>query len=244
VSTPSRRGLLASLATAGSATLAGCSNPFGRTDCTVGDRLAGDWSQAGGGPAHAGRGVGPGADSNRIAWRVGLGEDRVVGSLAYADGTLYATGSRIADRERVGSLTALDAATGATEWTAASPGAPNGTPAVTDDRILLASRPTDPDAGFLVAYDHDGEAVWRESFDTRLTVAPTVHDGTVYLGLWDGTVRAYDPTDGTERWRVRFADERQPGSIFLRGENPAVYGGRESDNSSTNHVLTLIRIFK
>jgi len=25
-------------------------------------------------------------------------------------------------------------------------------------------------------------------------------------------------------------------TIFLRGENPAVHGGRESDNASTNHV--------
>ncbi len=32
-------------------------------------------------------------------------------------------------------------------------------------------------------------------------------------------------------------------SIFLRGENPAVYGGRESDNSSTVHRRHSGRIF-
>lgn len=214
MSTPSRRALLASLGAAGSTALAGCSNPFGRTDCAVGDLLAGDWSQEGGGPAHAGRGTGSGPENGRIAWRVGLGEDRAVGSLAYADGVLYAGGSRIVDRERVGSLHALDAATGATEWTATPPGEPHGTPAITDDRILVTSRPIDPESGFLTAYDHAGEEVWRVPFDTRLTAAPTVHEGVVYLGLWDGTVRAYDVADGTEHWRVRFADERQPGTVY------------------------------
>ena len=221
--TPSRRALLASLGAAGSAALAGCSAPFGRTDCAVGDRLAGAWRQDGGGPAHAGRGTGSGPDSNRVAWRVGLGEERTVGPLAYADGILYASGSRIVDRERVGSLHALDAATGATEWTATPPGEPHGTPAITDDRILVASRPIDPESGFLTAFDHAGEEVWREPFDTRLTAPPAVHDGVVYLGRWDGTVRAYDAADGTERWRRRFADERQSGSIY---DAVTVAGGR------------------
>ncbi len=44
--------------------------------------------------------------------------------------------------------------------------------------------------------------------------APTVHDGTAYLGCWDGTVRAYDPADGTERWWVGFGDEREVGSVY------------------------------
>lgn len=223
MSAPSRRALLASLGVAGSAALAGCSNPFGRTDCTVGDHLAGAWPQAGGGPAHAGRGTGPGPDSNRIAWRVGLGDDRAVGALAYADRVLYASGSRIVDRERVGSLHALDAATGATEWSATPPGQPHGTPAVTDDRILVTSRPIELEAGFLTAYDLAGEEAWREPFDTRLTAAPMVHDGVVYLGLWDGTVRAYDAADGTERWRVRFGDEREEGSVY---DTAAVADGR------------------
>jgi len=32
-------------------------------------------------------------------------------------------------------------------------------------------------------------------------------------------------------------------AIFLRGENPAVYDGSESDKSSSDHVLTLVGIF-
>ena len=38
-------------------------------------------------------------------------------------------------------------------------------------------------------------------------------------------------------------DRRVELLVFLRGENPAVYAGSESDKSSTDHVLTLMRIF-
>lgn len=213
---PTRRTFLAATATAGSGALAGCS--LGRSDCSVAGLLGGAWPQEGGDAGHTGQGDGAGPSDGEVAWRVGLGTEAdryAVESLAYADRTIYVAGVAREDDERRGLLRALDATVGATEWTVTPPGVPDGTPAVTAERVLVSTRPpADPDAGTLVAYDRSGEEVWRESFGGRLTASPTVHDGSVYVGTWDGSLRAYEVEDGTERWRVRFADERQTGSVF------------------------------
>lgn len=68
------------------------------------------------------------------------------------------------------------------------------------------------------------KVLWRVLMDTASKTTPTVSDTLVYVGGYDGSVRAYDVTSGAPKWRVQTAGAIA-GQILLLGDK--VYVGSE-----------------
>jgi len=68
---------------------------------------------------------------------------------------------------------------------------------------------------------------WRVLMDTASKTTPTVGDSMVYVGGYDGTVRAYDVKTGSEKWRFQTAGAIA-GQILLMGDR--VFVGSEDRN--------------
>lgn len=121
-------------------------------------------------------------------WKLETGGDRVLGSVAVADGFVF-FGS---NNDRV---YALEAETGETRWWTSTRTGVGTTPAVTPDAIYVAALDE-----FLYALDvPSGEILWEQNLGMGLS-SPTVVGQTLYVGARDGTVYAIDRTDGSVRW--------------------------------------------
>jgi len=128
-------------------------------------------------------------------WRFETG-DGVRTSPAVVDGTVY-----------VGSyddtLYALDADSGTERWRVTADDWFGASPAVADGTVYAGSHDTN-----VYAVDaEDGTERWRYELPgaVRITAAPTVHDGTVYVSASTAADRfdnlyAIDATDGAPRW--------------------------------------------
>ena len=127
------------------------------------------------------------------------------GSVAVADGTVYAKRT---------DLVALDAADGTTVWRAPVGGSIPTRPAVAPGVVVAVNR----EDGAVRAFERDGTERWthRTGAETR---APAAVDGTVYVAAGsppgDGRLIALDPADGTVRWRAETPFPK-------RGERPVV----------------------
>jgi outer membrane protein assembly factor BamB len=115
-----------------------------------------------------------------------------------------------------GTLFALDATEGTTEWSVS----------LGDDRAG-GTRPTVDDSGIytatrcgLFAHDHDGTQRWYAEDVSSARGSPVVADGTVYI-TYVSTVKAFDAATGDLRW------SRKPGEP---------YG---SDNVTLNRTLAV-----
>jgi outer membrane protein assembly factor BamB len=124
-----------------------------------------------------------------------------------------------------GRVVALDAATGAVQWTAAVGAEVTAAPALAGGTLYVPTADGD-----LVAVAADGcgaatcQALWKAPTGSRITVQPASAGGVVFTGSQDGTVRAFD-ADGcgaatcTELW------SDATGANGISGA-PAVTGGR------------------
>ena len=65
---------------------------------------------------------------------------------------------------------------------------------------------------------------WRVNMDTASKTTPTISDSMVYIGGYDGSVRAYDSKSGTLRWRFQTGGAIA-GQILWQGDK--VYVGSE-----------------
>lgn len=144
---------------------------------------------------------------------------RVRTAPAAADGTVYvASTERGSSYETTGRLDAVDAASGDRTWRTEVDEFMGSTPSVGADGVFAG-------VGLSVwAFERaDGSVRWRgpdADAGTGTSGSPAVVDGTVYGGLGrvnGGAVVAFDPTDGTERWRT---------AGDASGCSPAVIGGR------------------
>ncbi|WP_394742235.1 PQQ-binding-like beta-propeller repeat protein [Natronococcus roseus] len=98
-----------------------------------------------------------------------------------------------------GEIHSLDAADGSLRWTADAIEA-SGTPAVADDSVYVAGE------GVASLEAETGEVRWSEGFDdAELVSSPVVAFETVYVSV-EGTLRAYDATDGSLRWEHETVD--------------------------------------
>lgn len=136
--------------------------------------------------------------SGEVDWERSVGE-HVAGSVAVADGTVYA----VAANEASGSLVALEAATGERRWAVELDGSPETRPAVADGSVYLAQE------GALRAFSTDGTPTYRVDLRTtgeaairysRGGSAPAVAHGSVYFGAPDGHVYAVDAATGEREW--------------------------------------------
>lgn len=54
--------------------------------------------------------------------------------------------------------------------------------------------------GDVLAFDHNGKAVWQAKVSSEVLAAPTVTQDTVYVRSGDGRVFAFDAADGKRKW--------------------------------------------
>lgn len=114
-------------------------------------------------------------------WRVDL--DDGLSSLAVADETVFATESKI-------TVYALDAADGGERWVGHVPER-DPTPIVAGDTVVFSG-------DGLHGFDAVG-GTYEWVFDDEQVTSAMV-DGDLYVGGVEGTVRALDVDDGTEKW--------------------------------------------
>lgn len=130
-----------------------------------------------------------------------------------------------------GSVVALDAATGDSEWEFATEGGVQASPTVADGEVLLAG-----DDGRITAL-HDADGSRRLTFrNAARALCGLAHDGRrLLLASLDGGAYARDPSDGRERWR--FAPSIAVGGVPAVADDTAYVGtvddGRVSAISAT-----------
>jgi outer membrane protein assembly factor BamB len=151
-----------------------------------------DWSQLGGGPGHEGGGVhAPALGRFGPAWTFELGGNAGRGSGAVVSGgAVYAATSR-------GYVTSLTTG-GAYRWQRDLVQTIVGTPAVADDRLIVAQR-----NGTVVGLDIlNGITRWATPLRGVTTVGPALGGGLVVVGLADGRLVALDAATGAIVWTV------------------------------------------
>lgn len=132
---------------------------------------------------------------HRTIWSREL-DDKVVGAVAYASGTIYAATNG-------GRVYALKASTGAQRWRAESFSRFGrreyfyAAPAVAYGRVFVGN--TD---GTVYAYGATtGHLLWAREAGTYVYSAPAVWRNMVFVGSWDGWFSALDARTGDFRWR-------------------------------------------
>ena len=132
---------------------------------------------------------------HRMVWSREL-DDKVVGAVAYAGGTIYAGTNG-------GRVYALGARTGRQRWRAESFSRFGrreyfyAAPAVAYGRVYVGN--TD---GTVYAYGAStGHLLWARQVGTYVYSAPAVWRNRVFVGTWDGWFSALDARTGDFRWR-------------------------------------------
>jgi outer membrane protein assembly factor BamB len=192
-----RRTVLSTVGLGVVGSLAGC-----RGVSTTGDDdpVPGGWPMAGHDAANTGVSPdAPGPSGPGVRWRFPVergvtGAPTVVGGIVYL-GTLE------------GSTYGVDAATGDPLWRERASYPVFGSPAVADGTVYVGDG-----GGYLHALAEGGrtgagdgerspgEFLWQTKGDAGFTASPTVADGTVFLGTYEGDLHAFDATDGSQRW--------------------------------------------
>lgn len=176
----------------------------GRTyDGRTGDRFGAIWS----GRGHTGAAAGDtlfvsdrdlharNLDTHARRWTFETdGSMDVLGPPTVAGGTVFVPGT-LQDP----TLYAVDASEGTERWRFGTDSRLSRPPAVSDGVAFIADR-----TPRIYAVSSDtGERRWTQTLDESVwQSAPTVENGTVYLGSWEESVIALDAADGTEQWRT------------------------------------------
>jgi outer membrane protein assembly factor BamB len=125
-----------------------------------------------------------------VLWRVSAGSAIIFSSPTLGDGSVFVAGYD-------NNVYALDEASGAGRWTAATGDRVRPSPAFADGRVYVASWD-----GNVYALDaRTGEERWKTPAGP-FPVSPVVADQTVYFGTTDGYVHALDAASGKVRWNT------------------------------------------
>jgi outer membrane protein assembly factor BamB len=120
-----------------------------------------------------------------------------------------------------GSVYSVDESTGAQVWRAAPGGTIEGPPAVSGGRVFAVAESGKGFIDRLVAsYETTGKMAWEftQTIGAAGATAPTASDGRVFVGLGDGSIRAFRVSNGDPLWA-------QGGSTTPRPDSaPAVAG--------------------
>jgi outer membrane protein assembly factor BamB len=155
-------------------------------------------------------------------WRVDLATSGAISTPTVANGMVYAAvgvGDVASDRR----LVALDAATGAIQWTYVSPlNEILYSPAVVDGIAYVVGHDQ-----HVVALDATTGALrWSVAIYGVLEAVPVVTDGVVYVAANDRAVIALDATTGDELWRVAIGgvpwSPAVTGGFLLIGTNAGI----------------------
>jgi outer membrane protein assembly factor BamB len=105
--------------------------------------------------------------------------------------------------DRSGTLYAIDVSSGHLLWKFRGDGVIDAPPAVADGRVYAVTANRSTGAVQLIEVDErTGKLGWRFEPPQLATfgTAPTVHDGSVYVGMGNRVVYALDARSGKERW--------------------------------------------
>jgi outer membrane protein assembly factor BamB len=126
-----------------------------------------------------------------VLWAEPAGSTIILSSPTLGDGSVFVAGY---DKH----VYALDEASGAERWTAATGDRVRPSPAFADGRVYVASWD-----GNVYALDAStGEVRWKTPVGDSFPVSPVVADQTVYFGTTDGYVQALDAASGKVRWNT------------------------------------------
>ena len=133
---------------------------------------------------------------------------------------------------------------GTEKWNFTAGGDFNATPAIAADGTLYVGNTDD----FFYAINPDGTEKWKSEFGSWTACATAIgEDGTVYFSgegnnldpTSGGVLIAYDPNDGTEKWRVGRTDKvsrggpviAPDGTVYLAGEDSKLIAYNSADGS-------------
>ncbi|WP_227353658.1 outer membrane protein assembly factor BamB family protein [Haladaptatus salinisoli] len=167
--------------------------------------------------------------SGKKRWRA-RPDDRRVFAPVYADGIVYARGNQ--------SFTALNAETGAVEWSTTIESGVSADPLVHEGTVYVPSPRFDPSPK-LYAFDaKTGETKWTFDGDgceyARMTPGVGVENGSVFL-LDERTLWKLDPDDGSVRGS--YADENQDDFYAFAHGADTVYGSRDGETPTDTVAL-------
>jgi outer membrane protein assembly factor BamB len=162
----------------------------------------------------------PNADGLVVALAAGTGDVRWRRKIGASETSPLLADNRLYVGDWLGKVYALDARTGAVEWSFKAGGAIKGGAALTGNRLFVPSYD-----GHLYSFDaRSGRLRWRASGDHRLFrhgrfySTPAVAYGRVYVGSTDGKVYSFGAASGKRRW------SHQTGR-YVYG-SPAIWRGR------------------
>lgn len=169
-------------------------------------------------------------DSGAYNWQVSIdGNADSQNHVAVDDGTVYITDDSgrfyflsTDDGEEIGRIELNErclsgpAITGDKAFVSTfGPTDPDAYPEKAEDWVFTGGDASEEVQSDLVAMDgsgtihktapQTGDVVWSVSMPDFVTVTPTVVDGTVYVGCWDGYLYALDAADGDEEWRYELS---------------------------------------
>jgi outer membrane protein assembly factor BamB len=148
----------------------------------------------------------------KVLWSSNVGPaDRFTFAPALAGGSVYAAA-------REGTVTALDAAKGATRWRAALELKLSGGVGADARTVAVAS-----EEGEVVALEADnGKVRWRARVSSEVLAPPTLGAGLVLVRTLDNRVFAFDAADGKRRWVYQRAPTalvvRMPAGVTIAGD--------------------------
>jgi outer membrane protein assembly factor BamB len=186
----------------------------------------GAWISFQGGPGHPGASTSSPAPPLKVAWRSGPSGDARLSGAVLSPGVAVATG--------VKSVVGLDPSSGAILWTVGRAQGPLVPPAVDPEQgshgIVVFTEGSAGGKGAVTAVDLSTRArLWSLALPSAPLGAPTIADGRVFFGTFDGSVYALNEKDGSQTWpRVR-----TDGAVY---SSPAVGDGKVfavSENSSS-----------
>jgi outer membrane protein assembly factor BamB len=108
--------------------------------------------------------------------------------------------------DRLGTIVAVDVATGDVRWTADAGGHVLAPLAVADGTVVAVVEGDRRTRARVAALDADsGDVSWRQEVSGAAVVGSgaSIDDGSVYVGFSDQTVRSFALDDGAERWSTR-----------------------------------------
>mgnify|MGYP002276954207 CR=1 FL=1 len=159
------------------------------------------------------------ATTGEVRWTYEIGNAPSPTAPAVSNGTAYAAG---------GSLYAVDSETGERRWAFQPPTTLATMPAVSEQTVYVAS-----ESRMLYAVDTEtGDTRWETGHEQTggPRIEATVANGLVYFvaNSDTGTVRAYEPTDGSIAWEQTTGVST--GACLAVTESTIFLAGRRSDN--------------
>ena len=138
----------------------------------------------------------------RQLWYLSVGNaDPFVFSPALADGSVFTAA-------RDGTVTRIDAARGATQWTVSAAERLSGGVGADGRTVAVAN-----EQGDVFALDaQSGKRLWTARVSSEVISAPAVGEGLVLVRTLDNKIHAFDAQDGKRRWLY----SRAPSSLIIR----------------------------